>query len=75
MSADSIEQLQRKFSRAQEIWNDGEIAALRVKLRDALARRAREESARGIFRCINCRENFVDPSAGEDTCAECLREI
>lgn len=50
-----------------------EIDIARVKLRDALARRARAEACRGIFRCTICKESYVDPVIGEDTCSDCLK--
>lgn len=62
--------------RSRIVGNSGaEIEALRMKLRDALNRRAREEAARGVFRCSSCRENFVSPEDGQDTCDDCIRKI
>lgn len=72
MSDGKIAQLRERIGAGSSAHN---VDVLRVLLRAALDKRARDEAARGVFRCCACRENFVDPCAGEDTCADCLRRI
>lgn len=75
MNPASVEVLQKRIGAMECAGSESEVRTLRVKLRDALARRAREEAARGVYRCVFCRENFVDPANGEDTCSDCVKNI
>jgi hypothetical protein len=49
-----------------------DIAGKRAELAELLTQRARLEARRQVYRCCVCRESYVDPYEGEDTCSACL---
>jgi hypothetical protein len=66
-----------KAPRWREALPAAAVAAVRARaLADtsaALALRARAEAREGVYRCVCCKENFVVPEDGQDTCDSCLR--